>query len=413
MSEAWYASAFAGLFRQLGPILRRPQDPAVVVWSGELPPWGPRSAALAVSGVGWESAAAEAACAGEAVERVLVCPQPQDRTVQASWRHWLAAEPAVPPDCWVLFHAEQYAQPGFPFAPFTADSVCRWTCMRDAATGGPRWVPEEFVYLEARPGESHHFAPATSTGLACGRLGQPVLLRGLQEVIERDAVLGAWWRCYSLESWPVEIVLKQLGGDIARRVQRPNLTYRCWRVATPFSEHVTVVAVEGRDHEGTCFSIGAACRETRAASWEKAILEAIHGRHYVRYLLQSQNGKRSPRPAAPRSFAAHAVYYSLHPEVLPAKALASAAEPVTLAEVPKHEGLPDLMARLGPERPVLFRNVTPPPLAAAAPEWYVLRVLVPGLHPLHGDDEFPHLGGSHWAPRDLRAWRAMPPHPFP
>ena len=43
--------------------------------------------------------------------------------------------------------------------------------------------------------------PSTSTGLGCGRLGQPVLLRGLQEVIERDALMGAWWGRYPLWEW--------------------------------------------------------------------------------------------------------------------------------------------------------------------------------------------------------------------
>src|SRR5262249_29716957 len=72
-----------------------------------------------------------------------------------------------------------------------------------------------------------------------------------------------------------------------------------------------------------------------------------------------------------------------------------------------------LAERLGPERPVLFRSMTPPALATEDLGWHVLRVVVPGLQPLHGDHRLPHLGGPLWAPRGLAEWEAMPPHPMP
>ena len=62
------------------------------------------------------------------------------RNVEASFAEWPLDEPAVPPERWVLFHAEQYAQAGFPFAPFTRASVCRWVCFRQAGTGMPWWA---------------------------------------------------------------------------------------------------------------------------------------------------------------------------------------------------------------------------------------------------------------------------------
>ena len=97
-------------------------------------------------------------------------------------------------------------------------------------------------------------------------------MRGLQEVIERDAVVGAWWGRYPLQEHPFSAVLTHLGD--AARIVRPNLTYRCFRVLSPFSEHVTIVTLEGDDREGYCFSLGSSCRETRSASWMKALLEA-------------------------------------------------------------------------------------------------------------------------------------------
>ncbi len=77
------------------------------------------------------------------------------------------------------------------------------------------------------------------------------------------------------------------------------------------------------------------------------------------------------------------------------------------------EALPGLAERLGREHPVLVRILTPSPLAQARSDWRVVRVVVPGLQPLHGHHGLPFLGGPLWAPRGLDAWNQIPPHPFP
>jgi ribosomal protein S12 methylthiotransferase accessory factor len=238
-----------------------------------------------------------------------------------------------------------------------------------------------------------------------------VLLRGLQEVIERDALVGAWWGRYPLEEHDALRVFARLPDDLPLRLRRPNLTYRCYRVRTPFSAHVSVVTLAGEDHEGFCFSAGSACRETRQASWLKAILEAVQGRHYVRYL------RRSPEVAGivdglPTDFAGHALCYSLHPDRLRETVLERSV-PATPDEEEAHEPFAALVERLGPACTVLFRLLTPPGISAAGEPWLVLRVLVPGLQPLHGHHRYPFLGGSLWSPRSISEHDSVPPHPFP
>jgi ribosomal protein S12 methylthiotransferase accessory factor len=367
---------------------------------------------LATGGIGWDAAAAEGAGVGEAVERWLPRPLPQDQCIDVSYHSWPLDEPAVEPERWVLFHPGQYARPGFPFVPFTRATVCRWVCCRRAGTGEPWWVPEDFVFLAPRPGGGPVLGPAISTGLACGRSGDPVLLRGLQEVIERDALVGAWWGCYALEEHDPERVFGLLPPALPPRLRRPNLRFRCYRVVTPYSSHVTLVTLEGEDREGFCFSAGSACRATRVAGWEKAILEAVQGRYYVRY-LRTRLAEGGGAPDLPTDFAGHAVYYSLHPERRRATVLNRSTSPAFDTEESSVEGWQVLADRLGRERPVLFRHLTPPPLASEGLGWVVLRVLVPGLQPLHGHHGFPFLGGPLWVPRGLDDWTDMPPHPFP
>jgi ribosomal protein S12 methylthiotransferase accessory factor len=212
---------------------------------------------------------------------------------------------------------------------------------------------------------------------------------------------------------PVQSMLASLDSEIAERVVRPNLEYRCFRVAAPFSEHVTIVTLQGEDREGFIFSIGSACRETRAASWEKSLLEAIHGRHYVLYLKTQVANGALKLGLYPTTFAEHAVWFSLHPELLHATVLHGAHPQAESRSGSPPESVQTLADRLGPERPVLFRSMTPPALAAERLGWQVVRVLVPGLQPLHGHHGLAHLGGPLWSPRKMADWQALPPHPFP
>jgi ribosomal protein S12 methylthiotransferase accessory factor len=405
----WYASRFTGLFSRCGPIPARPHDPAVCVWAGTLPHWKPEGGDLATGGAGWDPETAEAAGVGEAVERWLPCPLPQDQWVESSFADWSLDEPALGPDQWVPFHREQYSQREFPFAPWTKDTVRHWVCCREVGSGTAAWMPVEHVFLASRPGERPGFGPSLSTGLSCGRSGDPVLLRGLQEVIERDGLMGAWWGSYTLEEHEPAAVWRHLLPAQPARLVRPNLTYRFYRVATPNSAHVTIVTLAGEDREGYCFSVGSACRETRAASWTKAILEAVQGRQYVRHLRSQLQAPVT----VPSDFAGHAVYYSFHPDRLGQTALARAKRVGAPFDEKAVEGLAALMERLGPTRRAYFRDLTPPPLRAAQLDYQVLRVMAPGLQPLHGHHHLPYLGGPLWHPRGVADYAAAPPHPFP
>src|SRR5204863_4034586 len=103
--------------------------------------------------------------------------------------------------------------PGCPYRTFTADAVCRWVWFRRAFSGAPRWVPEELTYLSLPRGRHASLCPLISSGLACGRWGQPVLLRGLQEAIERDAAVGASWGRYPLEEFEADQIFASLQHD--------------------------------------------------------------------------------------------------------------------------------------------------------------------------------------------------------
>jgi len=408
----WIHNRFTGLLKNFTEIPLLPGDPDVAIAAAEIPAWRSAETPFYCSGAGWTQAEANAACCGEGIERWLLPPLSQDGSQVASRARWSLDEDTVPTGQWVLFAADQYALPGFPFERLEETSECRWVCCRDVRRGDPVWVPEEFVYLQPRRGDRQRFTPGLSTGLSCGTANQPVVLRGLQEVLERDALVGAWWEEYPLEEYDVSEVAGLVGRERWRRLQRPNLTYRFQRIASPFTDHVTLVSVAGETREGWTIAVGSACRETLAASWTKSLLEAVQGRHCVRRLYREWVERGREPPDDPHEFLEHAVFYSQRPELLPNTVLGRQRDSrLNRKYVASREGLEALQERLGPRR-VLVRSLTPPGLMGMAEPWRVVRVMVPGLQPLHGDHRLPFLGGPLWNARPITDWREMPPHPF-
>jgi ribosomal protein S12 methylthiotransferase accessory factor len=379
-------SRYTGLFRMLGETPPRAHDPDVSVWAGIAAnrPWPAQDS---VGGAGFRAEDAEKACVGEAIERWQTHPLPTDRLVRASFDQWSLAEPAVDPRRFVRFHREQ----PIPYERLSETTEVDWIACRVLGEGTPCWAPADLVFLDLRPGHAPRFGPTISTGWSAHATAQAALESAILEVVERDALVGAWWGSYPL----VEV---DDPGIESERLTRRNLRYRWYRVVTPRAAHVTLVTVEGEDREGYVFSIGSACRLDRRASLTKAALEAVQGRHYVRFLLSTTSDVPEPT-----SFAEHAAYYSRHPQRLADTCLANASRTVDDAHA---ESLAEIIARLPP---TAFRHATPPALVDHG--YVVMRVIVPELQPLHGDHRLPFLGGPLWN-RPLADWLTMPPHPF-
>jgi thiazole/oxazole-forming peptide maturase SagD family component len=410
MSDPWHQSRFTGLFRSAGVVRLAAHDPQVHLWAGTLLRDAARDQDISTSGIGWNSEVAFGAGVGEAIERYRCRPLVTDTVVTGSCREWSLDEPFVQLERWVLFHPEQYATPDFPFARPEATTQLRWVCCRQARTGSAWWVPVEMVYLDVPPG-GPLLAPSISTGLVCGS-AEDLALRGAQEVIERDGVVGAWWGRYPLHECDPDRVWALLGEVLRERLVRPNLTYRFYRIESPFSGHVVLVTLEGDDHAGRIFSVGSACRSTRRAAWERATLEAVQGRIHLRQLLPTDMS-RYFRDGWPTDFTGHALFYSRHPEKLARTPLARPTAERGDPYLGTTEPLAALSERLGPERPILLRHLSRPELQEIGEVRVVLRVVIPGLQPLHGHHGYPFLGGPLWQPRGIAEWASLLPHPFP
>jgi ribosomal protein S12 methylthiotransferase accessory factor len=126
----------------------------------------------------------------EALERYCgLAPRGKRTVVRDSYRN--LEDQALNPVKVGLYAKEQYARPGFPFAPFDPDRPIDWVWGYSFLQERPILVPELLAYYSLSCGEG--FVYETSNGCALGGSLEEAIFYGILEVVERDAFLMTWY----------------------------------------------------------------------------------------------------------------------------------------------------------------------------------------------------------------------------
>ncbi len=350
-------------------------------------PW--RSAA---GGVGRDVRAAQLAAVGEALERyaAVTCTLPV--STRADLRRDAASETVVDAAEFSLLNALQRADAPPSFAALYREDA-PYTRVFSVFDNAPAWVPHDLVSLRGEGGL------ATSSGLAAGTTSLRALLRAIEELVERDALMITW-----LHGIPGRQVA--LPAHLEREVAALGGHVTCIDATPAYSPHpVALVAgslpLRGRER----FSLGAACRSTRDAAVEKAFLEWAQGVFFVGEYLAAHPGLRFDRYEDVETFDDHAVYYTTAPREWARIPLLLGAPPVAGAHgtppgAPAPAGprastatvLARLVARLRDEGVRLYyRDLTTIDLRQVG--LHAVRVLSPDLTPIFCHQRHPLLGG--------------------
>jgi ribosomal protein S12 methylthiotransferase accessory factor len=252
--------------------------------SNVISPW--QSAA---GGVGRTKRIAELAAIGEGIERAAAATV----AILTRPRQAIGIEERIDADEFCLFSSQQRDSRGFPFGNVYTDD-CPYMQVFSVQDNMAIWAPQPFVTLQ----DDHATGVPTSSGLAAGPTAEHALLRGIQELIERDALMTTW-----LHGLPGKRVKNNIQHDTeVRQLDGEVFTYDITPAYSPFS--VALVAGGIKKRGAWRYSLGVACRESWDDAAEKAYLEwnqgVLFAGIYGTYAL--------------RSFDEHAMYYTLHPE---------------------------------------------------------------------------------------------------
>ncbi len=358
----------------------------------------------AAGGVGRTPESAAFAAIGEALERY---------SASVSHLECLDAADVTAPirlEDFSLFSAEQRRARDFPFAQLYADRMT-YARVHSLWDNSEHWVPAGLVGIVGHP------AISTSNGLATADSPAMALLRGLQELIERDAFMVSWLhsvrgRVVRLDDRYTEPVLDR---DCAVKCVDVTPAYSPWPVAIVAGN----LPWRGRPR----FALGAACRETWAEAVEKAYLEWAQGTVFVSAFLAGHRDLEYREARDVRSFQDHAAYYSVRPPewdrvpLWTGDAVAPREDGVLIKGTwdALHLGVEALRAE-GVR--LFYRDLTSVDLRQLG--LWTVRVLSPDLTPLHFHEPWAFLGGRTgevewrypWVDRSRLRYPNPLPHPL-
>jgi ribosomal protein S12 methylthiotransferase accessory factor len=278
---------------ELAPTLRTLEAPTVEFGSGAHP----------------NPAQARAGAIGEALERYSAAFVPEGRVHVATARELGAA--AVPPSRFGLFHPCQYADPGFPFTPFTADTPTPFVEGMSLADGSAALIPAELVYLRPPAVGTRPIAFATSSGLACGPSFMEAALAGLLELVERDAVMVAWSNRLSLPllTWDGDREVEWLD---RRFFAVTGLRYSVIDASALLDVPVALGVLHGPPASRAALAVGAGCAARMPDAWLKALSEAFGVYRWLGLQREVEPRRPLPREEEVRTFDDHMLFYATH-----------------------------------------------------------------------------------------------------
>jgi ribosomal protein S12 methylthiotransferase accessory factor len=368
--------------------------------------------------------AAFAATLGEVAERYSASSPMRDGGVLATAAR--LGPRAVDPARFALFSDGQYARVAFPFRPFTRTTPVRWVEAFAIPTGAPALLPRQLVHLAWRPEPGSGEVPiaySTSSGAACGCTLEEAVLRGLLELLERDAFLVTWANRLSLPllDWSRHRELARLD----RRYFRPSgLVYAAVDLSGFFDVPTVLGVVRDDRVPGAALGVGAAAAVRIEEAWLRALAEAFSVRTWARLTWDGHDGD----PAAIETFDDHIRFYASPERAEITRFLDESSDRRDVHDVPALEGdnvgaqIRAVAARLEARGASAYAaDVTAPDIGDAGLR--VAKVVAPELCALDVAHDARFLGGRrlYHAAFEL-GLRAAPlgpeelnphPHPFP
>ena len=374
-----------------------------------------------------------AATLGEAAERYCMFFYNKNDMVFAPYRD--VAADAVSPDQIRLYTRQQIEGlgPGARVRYFNDDTPVRWVWGYSLTDEKPRLVPASFVYMNYQYDDDEPvIGRNASSGLAANLTIEEAILTGILEVIERDAFTICW-----LSRRPGRRV--ELDDDETIAFLRERFHYGHPKVETLVHD-ITLdvpvasffVTIKRPTELGPAVCVGSTSRLDPKQAIRKCFLEAGQGIPYFRFLLsQLKDWVPSDDFLNLTSFDHHCVFYLKRPDLVPeAFAFLDDHEgTVPLSSIPDRSTgrvlgdintCVELLKQAGLE--VIVVEITTPDIRDVGMR--VVRVVVPGMVPLHGVYKFPFLGSKRLSQFPLRARTGQGnghegptynthPHPFP
>lgn len=308
---------------------------------------------------------------------------------------------AVNPSAWSLFSDTQYKQNSFPYVKFTKDINLMWTKAKNLISEEECLVPASMVYLPYHPiFDEQVTAPSISTGLSCRDTKEGAILYGIYECIERDAFTIFWLNALTMRSIDLEKTASDTIKEIySERFKRKGIEYYVYDITLDINIPTYFTVAYGSSNIGKLFCVGTATNLNGEKALIKSLIETAQARPYYRYeYVRNPNWTCKKDFSDVNNFDDHARVYTHNPSLVKDLKFCNSIGSILtdVRNTSQDDEFKDLLTTLSLLKSlnldVLVVDLTTRDIRELG--LYVVKVLIPGLQPLHGDHRYPFLGGQ-------------------
>ena len=313
-----------------------------------------------------------------------------------------------------MFSAHQYRSRRFPFQRPTKDTLLGWVKGFSLISGKEIFVPAQHVYLgyNRQHGEPL-ICPTTTSGAAAGASYESAILRATYELIERDAVMRAWYFKKVAQKLQIaQVDQKDELQLLIKRIKEKRFLYSLLLLQSALScVYAVLVCMINPENQYPKFIVGGSANLNPAESCYKALLEAVQGIPYAKMLaLTYYDTKIDPMKIA--DFDLNIVFYGKPENFDYVSFLLATGDSVNITTLKNNshgEELKDLRTVIGELRRENVETIVFDATLQNVKDvgYHVVKVYSPQLVPL-SLPSYPFLGHGL-----MRGAENKMPHPYP
>lgn len=277
---------------------------------------------------------------------------------------------------------------------FASDQKTHWTDCISIATGKKQLIPCTSIYLSCPYVQTEPLLyPPISTGVAGGSSVLDATVRGIYEIIERDAYTIAYLRRVHSPKIRLDSVKDERVQHLLYLASRYNMEFICLDFTTDLKIPVVGALVIDKTGIGKAVSLGLKSDLNVIQAIIGSITEAFHTRGWIRRVFEEHMDNHVPQSSMlkrgqwwyPRSKIRLLNFWITGKQ--------QSSMEITDKKIPLQQECDYLMQQLHQNGcSAYYKNLTLP-IFEKLP-YYVVKVIIPELQPLIFDEKHPALGGD-------------------
>ena len=323
---------------------------------------------------------------GESIERYAAILFDRSKLIRK--RFISCRNKAVSPKDWVLYNNKQYDSKGFPFEKFSEETLINWVEGVSLLSGKTRLVPASFVYIRY-PVLDIGIYP--TTGLACGRNCESVMMNGIFENLERDACMLTWL----LKILPQRIV--NISNEkiitILRDFSVAGIEIHLFQISLDFNLPVVLAIGINRDNVKDCprVLIGSSCNAEKDKAIIKSIEEMGQGLSWIHLTKRCPNYDFGENFKNITHFEHRAIFYATLKNTSILDFILNTKRQIEYGAIKtgiSNENILKMIEKNGYD--IIEVSLTTADIRSAG--YIVNKIMIPGLQPLNSNHNLNYLG---------------------